>query len=275
LPWTRRQIRDWLECEHISWREDSSNQDRSHFRNAVRHELLPSLEESVPALRSHLVALAQALAEDEQYIASSLAEHIEWIDPWHPDGGIRVASVAALPAALRKRWLQAQAAHLNIGPTTRRQLELFADMLDLGSPPALTIGGRWRLRRFRSRLWIEPPRLPDVRYRFTLTDGAEHPLPIPGWSVRCVKEGQSHPQPEWAWVAQAELTVTDPVSTATESALRHRPSLSKLLAKNLPRHLRRTWPVVSVDGTISWVPGVWQHPETGKNNSVSVEVFRR
>jgi hypothetical protein len=185
--------------------------------------------------------------------------------------------VAAMPLALRKRWLHAQVENLGLGQATRRQVELLSDLLDGSSLRAVTLGRRWRLRRFRSRLWIEPARFPQDEYTITLDGSFESRLPIPGWQVRLTTDPYTSPKSEMSWQPHGAgtLIVTDPRSSAGFARHESMPTLPKILAKTLPRHLRLAWPVVSVDGTIGWVPGVWQHPETGKNSSVSVEVSRR
>ncbi len=157
LPWGRGELESWLRARGIPWREDSSNASPEHLRNVVRHRVLPFLEELAPALRRHLVALAGRLADDEAFLSSELARRAAWIDPWDPEGGIPVETLAALPRALLGRWLHAQVERSGIGRATRRQAELLEEMLHRGRPGAVTLAGRWRLRRAAGRVWLEPP----------------------------------------------------------------------------------------------------------------------
>jgi len=65
----REEIRDYLQRKGISWREDSSNQDRSYRRNRIRHELLPLLaKEFNPNIKEILVHLGRNLSEDYEYL---------------------------------------------------------------------------------------------------------------------------------------------------------------------------------------------------------------
>jgi tRNA(Ile)-lysidine synthase len=278
LPWGRDEISSWAVQRGCTWREDGSNTDSSRLRNRVRHLILPHLEEETPRLRDHLVNLAGALAESESYLASQVVERARFIDPWLPAGGVELASLQSLPQALRARWLQAQTVRLGLAAASRRQLALFHSLLDRGAPRAVTIGGRWRLRAARGRLWAEPPVDPPGRCA-TIEPGHETDLGIPGWRARTAAGDARGGLTTWSWRPQAERSVISVRPAADDdrlpcdgtTAVRAR----NLIAAKLPRHLRRGWPLFCEDGMIHWIPGVWQHPTTGGPSSRVVEVFRR
>jgi len=278
LPWGRDEISSWATEHGCSWRDDSSNTDPDRLRNRVRHRVLPDLEDETPRLRDHLVNLAGALAETERYLSSQVAERAAFIDPWHPGGGVELAALRELPRALRSRWLQAQVYRLGLGAATRRQLALFHSLLDRDAPRALTLGGRWRLRRARGFIWAEPPVDPAGRCA-TLERGRETDLGISGWRVR-IGAGDFHGDTAaWSWRPRGERSVIsirpadgdDRLPRTGGPAVRAR----NLLAEKLPRHLRRGWPLFCEDGMIRWIPGVWQDPSAGDSSSRIVEVFRR
>ncbi len=278
LPWRRMEIRNWLEEQEITWREDGSNQDLAHLRNRVRHQLMPQLEEVAPSFREHLVSLAGALAADENYLADQLSQRASWIDPWHPFGGVPLNAVADLPSALRTRWLHAQVARLGIGSATRKQVLQLDDLLEGSARRAITLAARWTLRVWRRMLWLEPPQIPDIRFSILLEDHVERALPLPAWSIRKRStDSEKGHATEWTWSPQSpgKVTVSDPITASAFEGHESQAWLRKLLAELLPRHLRSTWPVFRVDDTIGWVPGVWQHPDSGTYSSVSLEVARR
>lgn len=275
LPWRRRQLETWLRARRIGWREDSSNRSLHHLRNLVRHRLLPELESASPRLRRHLVQLAADLAADEAMLADQLARRAAWIDPWHPDGGVPLTTVARLEPPLRSRWLHAQLARSGIGRATRRQIELLDGLLDRGQPRAIALAGRWRLRRAAGRLWLEPP-VPPPPVSRRLTPGDELALPIPGWRLRLGPAGAGRGGGGWRWrpPAATQLALRGP-EPGDRVLVDGRPRrLASLLAGRLPRHLRRAWPVLVADARIVWIPGVWTCAEHTGVGDVEVEVTR-
>jgi tRNA(Ile)-lysidine synthase len=274
LPWTRSEILGWLQQREIPWREDSSNASLDHLRNRVRIDLLPHLESASPSVRDHLVELAAALAASEAFCAEELRGRARWIDPWEPDGGVEYEVIRGLPQALRSRWLHAQALQIGINRVTRAQLELFEAMLKTGTPSAVTLAQRWRIRRARGRLWLEPP-VEAEPYELDLSSGETVALPLPGWQVR-VGSSRSEDR-RWSRAARpdARLQVRSPRPDDLLDLQSEQISVARMMARHLPRHLRRTWPVFCEDDRICWIPGVWQHPVVSNSGGHVVEVIRR
>ena len=50
LPFTRDEIEHFTITNNITWREDESNQSTKYFRNKIRHQIIPVLEELNPNL---------------------------------------------------------------------------------------------------------------------------------------------------------------------------------------------------------------------------------
>jgi len=271
LPWRRDDIVLWLRQHDIDWCDDSSNQDIAHLRNRVRHIILPELRAASPRIDDHLVHLAAAIAEDEEFISDHLKRETTWIDPWCPDGGVSCDELMAMPRSLRSRWLHAQVARTGIGPVTRRQIELFHRLVETVRPNSVTLGGRWRLRRARSRLWLEPPSDPED-YEITLGTEGEAALTIPGWRVRFTRNGDPSEQARWCFTAPATATLQLRTPRTGDTVTRDgsEVSVSRLIARRVPRHLRAAWPVLCESARITWIPGVWQGPEGG---DLLVEVF--
>ncbi len=276
LPWSREEIRSWLDERGAEWREDSSNLDLGHLRNRVRHDLLPGFESVSPAIRGHLLHLAQALATDEAYFARELVARARWIDPWDPDGGVPETTIYALPPPLRVRWLHAQAARIGLHRVSRRQVELFGEMIDKGHPRAITLGGRWALRIARGQLWLEPPTRFDG-FDFRLQTGSTVNLPIPGWRVRVGSSAGAQTGIRWSKSSRpgSELRVRniDPNDRVEVDGELVR--ATKIVARRLPRHLRTVWPVFCEDDRIYWIPGAWQGPIFEGRKGHVVEVVRR
>jgi tRNA(Ile)-lysidine synthase len=278
LPWGRDEISAWLASRRIDWCEDSSNLDTDRLRNRVRHVVLPMLESEVTHLRSHLVALAAAIADSESYMAAEVNRRADFGDPWDPDGGVDLRTLSDLPRALRARWLHGQMLRLGVDRTTRRQLELFHLCLDTGSPRSVTMGGRWRLRAARGRIWAEPPVSP-MGETMTLEPGSPVTFGVPGWQVRISTSNDPHPNARWRWrthTSEAVISLRPACSDDTVAvSLGVNRKARSLLAETLPRHLRSAWPLFCEDDMIHWIPGVWQHPKPGDPSNRVVEVIRQ
>ncbi len=270
LPFSGSQIREWLLLQGLRWREDSSNLSPEHLRNRVRHEVLPLVEGIAPRIRTHLVRLAQALADVEDCMSQELKERNLWIDPWHPDGGVPVEALAELPRALQTRWLHAQVARVGLPSVTHRQGELLPEVLS-GSKTALTLADRWALRRAGGKLWLEPGGTISP-YSIDLEAG-QIDLPIPGWCITLRDAAPGDNASRWLF----------PISTQAPLRIRclqpedrfedgRRPATA--LRAFLPRHLRRIWPILFVGDKLLWIPGVAAHTVMEGEPRI-VEVTRR
>ena len=275
LPWPRSAILAWLEHRHTAWREDSSNLDLGLLRNRIRHEILPILEQTSPSLRHHLVHLAETLGADEVFLATELAARASWIDPWEPEGGVAVTAIRGLPPPLRTRWLHAQADRIGLDRVTRRQIELFEELIATGQPRAVTLGRRWRIRLANHQLWLEPPQPPQP-FAFDLVVGETIELPLPGWRVRFGPRGISPASLRWSYHPPPGVRLTiRTVRTGDRVEIDGaRVRVSRILARAMPRHLLRAWPVFFEDDRIYWIPGVWQDPEASDREGPVVEVTR-
>jgi len=69
LDCDRAAVREWLEGEGGTWREDATNADISRTRARIRHELLPVLERIEPAFRTTLARSMRILAEEDALLA--------------------------------------------------------------------------------------------------------------------------------------------------------------------------------------------------------------
>jgi len=274
LRWTRHDILEHLGRLDADWREDSSNLDLQFLRNRVRHEVLPGLETWSPSLRRHLVHLAATLASDETFLAEELAVRASWIDPWELDGGVATTAIRGLPGALRTRWLHSQASRVGLDRVTRRQTELFEELITTGQPHAVTLGRRWRIRLARGRLWLEPPQPPQP-YSFKLVNGETIELPLPGWRVRFGLAGKTPDGFRWSYHpppgVELEMRTARPEDRVEIDDANVR--VNRILARAMPRHLRRAWPVFCEDDRIYWIPGVWQGPEASDRHGPVVEVM--
>ncbi len=104
----REEIDFYLLTTGLSPRVDETNQDRTYFRNHLRHELIPKLETLNPQFRKIVCRTADVLAEENQYLgtlASSAWEDCyvshtaEWVV-------FQQRKFITLPTALKRRVLR-------------------------------------------------------------------------------------------------------------------------------------------------------------------------
>jgi hypothetical protein len=160
---------------------------------------------------------------------------------------------------------------------TRRQAELFERLLSTGEPRAVTLGGRWRLRLARGRLWLEPPDEPEP-FVLDLVENSCLDLPLPGWQVRLVACGDRPDGLRWRFhppEGAARLQIRSAGAGDRVDDGRDRVQVRKMLARTLPRHLRAAWPVCCEGDRILWIPGVWRSPDISPGARHVVEVMRR
>ncbi|WP_431121391.1 tRNA lysidine(34) synthetase TilS [Flagellimonas flava] len=70
LPFSRQQILDFAQKEHLEWREDSSNEDTKYLRNKIRHQLVPKLKELHPTFLQNFGATQEHLRHSKSLISN-------------------------------------------------------------------------------------------------------------------------------------------------------------------------------------------------------------
>ncbi|SMF05524.1 tRNA(Ile)-lysidine synthase [Alteromonadaceae bacterium Bs31] len=73
LHCSREQILDYARAHHLSWIDDSSNNDQHFDRNYLRHSLLPLVQKKWPGVCSKLATSASLLAESDALLDDYLA----------------------------------------------------------------------------------------------------------------------------------------------------------------------------------------------------------
>lgn len=73
LPFTRAELRAWLEAGNLSWVEDMSNNDDHYLRNAVRNDIIPRLLRLNPRFIEALGRTSLVLRGEENFWTAHLA----------------------------------------------------------------------------------------------------------------------------------------------------------------------------------------------------------
>ncbi len=115
----RADAADYCRRQGIETADDPTNRDPAHFRNRVRHQILPALRHENPRVAEALVGLAARAAEVDEAIdfaADALAARSAG------EGGTwDVAVLAAGPRLVAARVLARAAAAMGAGPLSSRQ----------------------------------------------------------------------------------------------------------------------------------------------------------
>ena len=103
----RRDVEAYCAANGLQPRRDRSNSDQRLWRNRVRLEILPYLEQASPGLRTNLLHTAAAVAGDNAYlddVVQSIARRMLTA----ADGGVTLSTAAwrDLPVALQRRLLR-------------------------------------------------------------------------------------------------------------------------------------------------------------------------
>ena len=102
LHWSRREILDYLSERSQAFRRDETNQDVCCFRNRLRLEIIPLLQQLQPKLVDHLCDLAGDIRLDEDYFHPLVTKLIEDSEI---AGGFDRTLLRKSPEAIRRRAL--------------------------------------------------------------------------------------------------------------------------------------------------------------------------
>jgi tRNA(Ile)-lysidine synthase len=91
--------------EHqIQYVEDPSNQKDTFFRNRLRHQIIPLLEEQNPAFRQAVLRSSISLQADHAWMESLVEEEIQNLGLIHVDGCVGISLMGLMAAERGLRW---------------------------------------------------------------------------------------------------------------------------------------------------------------------------
>ncbi|MEW6741919.1 MAG: tRNA lysidine(34) synthetase TilS [Planctomycetota bacterium] len=267
----------WLRERGHDFRTDSSNTDRSHLRNRVRHDYLPKLRTEWDAdIDSRLLELASLATDLVAYCTARTAATRSRLPPLWRGASFDLSGLRQLPPAVALAGIRASLEELPLAP----------------HGAALRALGRW-LREGRSEqrgplalrggveALIERARL--LVGRACHEEALERPLvlPLPGaiqlpaWGGYLRAELLPGPHSLVAGLTRARAdrwaAVVDLESLESPLVVRRRRAgdrfrglgapgerkLKKVLAdRRLPQRLRDEWPLICSRDEIIWIPGV-------------------
>ncbi len=149
----RRQVEEYLRGLGQQWRDDSTNRDRKHLRNRVRHELLPLLErEFNPEVTRVLSETAEVARAEEEYWQREVERLLPQVSPAE-GGSLALKPLLAQPLAVQRRLVRAALERAGSGFDFRHGEDILR--LARKSRGAVELPGGWRVVRGKSELRIE------------------------------------------------------------------------------------------------------------------------
>ena len=154
----RAEIEAWARSERLVWREDASNRSAEHWRNRVRHGVLPALEQAVGRpIRDVLRRTAELAAADDDAL-EAISEQA-FVHARLPDGALSVPAVRDLNPAIARRVLRAWLREQSVPDVGFEQVEAVRLMAHAsGRPASCNLGGARRVRRRAGRLFVDSQR---------------------------------------------------------------------------------------------------------------------
>ena len=261
----RDEVRELAAAARLPFADDETNDERRFARNRIRAEVLPVLREIGPATERNIAETRAELAEEAALLDRVVLE--ELTAAGSDAGAIAVAAdrIAGWEPGLRRQALRALAERACGRPVAlgRRRT---AEILRLAARPeggAVELGGGV----------VALCESGHVRFVAGATDAAPSPvaLALPGrarvgaWEVRA----ELHPAPvepagpDLATLDAATLDGAIEVRTWRNGdrirplGMRGTKTLGDLFTDHhVPRSLRGSLPIVTVDGEVAWVAGV-------------------
>lgn len=265
LTLERERIRELADSAQLPFADDETNDERRYARNRIRAEVLPVLREIGPAVERNIAETRTELAEEAELLDRVVLEELTAVGSNAGSVAVTADRLHDLEPALRRLALRALAERACGRPVALSRSRA-ADILRLASRPE---GGTVELGGGVVALCESG----HVRFVASEIDAAPVPvtLGLPGrarlgaWEVRA----ELHPPP--VEPAGPDLATLD--ADAMEGRLevrtwrdgdRIRPlgmrgskTLQDLFTDHrVPRSLRGTLPIVTVDGEVAWVAGV-------------------
>lgn len=287
-PWltiARADIAAWADEQGVAYLDDPSNRSPRHLRNRIRHELLPAFEVARPGFGDTMTDLGNRAA-------AWRADLERWVDGFEPSspraGALRVPADALSHLDDAGRALVWPALFARIGVTLdargTAQLVRFTSGDRRGAMATLPRGAvairthdargndAFELRRGpllerRTLEWAGPaeslpPRLGAWRFR-RVTSAVHDVLAVGLGSPPSDSRSAPNATPAGPWVMalpaggvvrvrrwQAGDRIRTPGATAGRRVTRY------FAEAGIPALDRLGWPVVLVDETLTWVPGI-------------------
>jgi len=280
----RQEIQEYCQVHDLEVLEDESNADLSFFRNHLRHELIPQLEQNNPGFRRALVRTALTLSADRQLLETLADEAFGRALVRTEKDGLVFSREVFLGLHLSLQRLVIRQAFVRLSPESRdlgfEAVERALAAITSGTAQTPLAGGLW-VFCFESEFVIAPrtyqhwhrdyPQLTDLS-GLKLKRGGKVKLNA-GWELTAElidvskykslpEELKTHPLHAWLnpldleWPLEVRPMQTGERWSPLGMVLKHQKLSDFFVNQKIPRSARARWPLVLSGGSILWVAGL-------------------
>jgi len=187
---TKCELLEYCKRNGVPYAVDSSNADRHYFRNVVRLDVLPALEQYNPRLKDSLARLADMAAADDDYMEEQAVRVFrEAVTPSGDGFRLERRRFRGLHVALQRRLIKLI---LNCSANPRQMLDFrlveeISEALSQERPATVRvdIGDGWVLRREYEETYIGPEQPETMRFAYRADELAtEVAIPEAGGRIR-------------------------------------------------------------------------------------------
>lgn len=268
----RSAIIDYLHAIGAAWITDSSNRSTDSLRNRIRLELIPMLErEYATGFSNRLTALAEEMRDLDRFL-TILAQ--DALQERSKDKGLSLVGLPeldpVLTIAIVREYLREQIGDLRC--INRNHLTAIRDLCRGTNPSGvIALPGGWRARREYAFLTVESSgaRLEASPFSVQLKRSGLTSISTIGFRFEAktfASRDSRCPAPEHLTQFEALFDTAALGKALIARSLNHGDRIAPLgmhgsrkvqdifVDRKLPRALRDRWPLVSVGGTIVWIP---------------------
>lgn len=262
---TRKQVEDYCKDHQLTPRQDTTNQDTTLLRNALRLQVMPQLQQFNPQISRSLARLADSAAADEDFIHSVFMK-IVWPHAVLSDDRVLFwrAQFLALHPAMQRRLLLHAAQAIRVGQEEvglERILAAVEHAREGRVGSMIEFPGNLRLRVDYDHFVLEKAQAPLSSMWLRLPPGTQLSLQFPGltttldWKILLSAEPpkQYAARLNFASGAHAMLRTRHPGDRFAPPGLGgHSQKLKKwLIDRKIPQHIRDSIPLLTINGEIA------------------------
>lgn len=229
----RELLERYLELYELNWVEDESNADTAYLRNAIRHEVLPVMDQIRPGFKEAASRSVELIAQSAQVLRELAHEDLGRIE--HTDRSISIDALLKLSEARQALALRAWIEGFGLLPPSKAKLDEALRQTRLthnDTKLAIKVGTNLEIRRYGAKLVMHETagqKKDRTQFETLIWKGAGH-YSLPAWGGELVISE----------VGKDEAGIAESFFIGRELQARPRQGGEKLkLYKNRPRkHLK-------------------------------------